>query len=502
MSTPVPKSLSLEAHYLRADRSMLGVLWLCQLGAFALAAWHGTWLQALLVGGGTLALVHLLYALIRGTSLFRCVIGAAFMVMAALHINQAEGTVEMHFSIFVLLAFLIIYRDWVPIVVATVVIAVHHLAFYVLQVREAGVWLAQGVTFGLVLVHAGYVVIEAAVLVYLARMAFNEAREGEVMGETVSQMIGQGEGVDLTRRAQMRTPMLKAFNQLLDTLDQMVADLNGSLLQLAQLGSAVTKGASDLRQGAEQQQGETHYMVQAMRELSQATGEVARNAAEAAQASGDADRHAQQGHAAMQDITREVQSLERNIAQTGEAVEGAAQLAVDIDQVVDVIKGVAEQTNLLALNAAIEAARAGDQGRGFAVVADEVRNLSQRTAQSTGEIQDFIQRLQQASASAREAMALSRGSVERCLQVTQNSAQVLSGIVAEIASIAALNGQIAAATEQQTAVGDDVTRHLRDVEQVAVANAAEAVELDRLAGELAQVRARLSEDAAQFRTGG
>ncbi|HBT58403.1 MAG TPA: methyl-accepting chemotaxis protein, partial [Pseudomonas sp.] len=348
MSKPVPESLTLEAHYLHADRAMLGVLWLCLLGALGLAVWHGTWLQAMLVGGGTVLLAHILYALIRGSLLFRCFVAAAFMVMSALHINQAQGTLEMHFSIFVLLAFLIIYRDWRPIVVATIVIAVHHLAFYVLQMQEAGVWLAQGVTFGLVMVHAGYVIIEAGVLVYLARMSFNEAREGEVMGQTVARMIGDGSGVDLTCRANMRSPMLDSFNALLDTLENMVSGLSASMQQLGQLGSSVSKGASDLRQGSEQQQDKTRYMVQAMLELSQATADVARNAADAARASSEADKRAQDGHAAMQEIAREVASLENNIAQTGEAVDGAAQLAIDIDQVVDVIKGVAEQTNLLA----------------------------------------------------------------------------------------------------------------------------------------------------------
>lgn len=79
--------------------------------------------------------------------------------------------------------------------------------------QEAGVWLAQGVTFGLVMVHAGYVIIEAGVLVYLARMSFNEAREGEVMGQTVARMIGDGSGVDLTCRANMRSPMLDSLGK-------------------------------------------------------------------------------------------------------------------------------------------------------------------------------------------------------------------------------------------------------------------------------------------------
>ena len=500
MNPAVPQSLSLDAHYLQADRVMLGVLWLCMLASLALASWYGTWAQTLVVGGGTLLAMHGLHALGKGGRLFRCAMGAAFMVMAALHINQSHGTLEMHFSIFVLLAFLIYYRDWLPILVATLVIAIHHFMFFYLQSQQQGVWLAQGVTFGLVFVHAGYVVVEAAVLIYLAQLGYRDALEGEAMGRATAMMMAEGERVDLTYRVPMRTPMVDSFNRFVDGLDLMVADVGDSLQRLSDVGQAVTGKSDVVRQSAERQQDETQYMVQAMQELSHATADVARNAADAAKASEDADGHAQQGHRAMLDIRQEVGSLEENIRLTSTAVNGAAQLAIDIDQVVDVIKGVAEQTNLLALNAAIEAARAGEQGRGFAVVADEVRNLSQRTAHSTAEIQDFMSRLQHASEEARGAMQRSQASVDRCLSVTEQSAQILSGIVAEIANIASLNSTIAAATHEQATVGDDVAKHLQGIGDIAIANADQAVELAGLASELEAVRGQLNGEVSRFIT--
>ena len=500
MTTRIINPLSLEAHYHKADKAMLAVLWVCQVYALALAPWHGTWGQALLVGGGTILIIHALQALIGGQRLFRCAIGAALMVMAALHINQSHGTIEMHFSIFVLLAFLIYYRDWLPIVVAALVIAVHHLMFFYLQSRVSGVWLAVDATWGLVWIHAGYVVVEAAVLVYLARASYVDAREGEMLAAVTSEMIADPQALDLTRRAVMRTAMLDIFNSFIAELDEVVAGVKTTLKEVSRVSGSVSERSGLVRDGADRQAGEAAYMAQAMQEMTSATADVARSAEEAAEAARNVDSHAHQGNAAMQQIRQDIESLDRDLGLTGEAVNGAAQLANDIHQVVDVIKGVAEQTNLLALNAAIEAARAGEQGRGFAVVADEVRNLSQRTAKSTAEIQDFIGRLQHASESARNAMLRSQDAVQRCLGSADASVTTLAGMVEQVAHISRLNTQIATATLEQSAVGEDVAQHLQGVNDIAQSNAAQAVDLAELSRELDQLRSMLEQRVQRFVT--
>lgn len=495
----VPR-LGLDELYKKADRTMIGVLWITFFYSLALAGWHGTWMQALLVGGGTLLTMHALYALIAGERLFRCLVAAALMVMSALHINQSQGAVEMHFSIFVLLAFLIYYRDWLPIVVGAGVIAVHHLAFFYLQTQAAGVWLAAEATWGLVWVHAGYVVVEAGVLVYLARQSLHDAQEGLALTTATAEIVGAQGGIDLSYRVPMNTPAMDAFNGFVSQLGGVVGGVQSGLRQLGELSSDVTAKSVEVRQGADRQAGEASYMVQAIGELSSATSEVARNAEQAASAARKADQHAQKGNQAMQHIKQEIASLHRDISVTGDAVEGTARIAADIHQVVDAIRGVAEQTNLLALNAAIEAARAGEQGRGFAVVADEVRNLSQRTSKSTAEIQDFITRLQDASGAATQAMSRSRDSVGRCLDSADSSAQMLQGMVGEINQISQLNDLIATATQQQAAVGDDLSQHLHGVKDVASANAGQAVQLASLADRLDGLRGELDDQVSRFIT--
>ncbi len=496
----MPTSLSpLQQHYRKADRIMLGVLWLMALFSLGLAAWHGTWGQALLVGGGTAVVVSVLNQLISGHRLLRCVMGAAFMVMSALHINQAGGMLEMHFGIFVLLAVLVYYRDWLPIAVAAAVIAVHHLSFFALQAQGVDVVVLPSGSWPVIFLHALYVVVESAILIYLALQTYAEAVEGAALTQAAAKLTENEDEIDLSYRSSAQGEVSKGFNRFLGTLDELVSEVIKDTRSLQQMGTHLVQATGQLRTGADQQQGEISHMGSAMLQMSSAIDEVARHADSAATAAQTANQLAAEGSRSVNHVRSEIGKLATQIDATESEVQALANQSEQIGKVLEVIRSIAEQTNLLALNAAIEAARAGDQGRGFAVVADEVRNLAQKTALSTAEIQQIISRLQQSSRQAATAMQDSRDSVRRCVQDSQATAELLGAVAQDISAITQMNELIAAATHQQAATSAEVSQYLNSVQQVAEQTLGDAQKLNLDGQQLSQLAERLSRLSGRFR---
>jgi methyl-accepting chemotaxis protein len=204
-----------------------------------------------------------------------------------------------------------------------------------------------------------------------------------------------------------------------------------------------------------------------MNEMAATVQEVSRNAQYAADGALKADEEARNGAAVVTETIAAINSLSGNVENASEVIQRLEAESENIGSVLDVIRGIAEQTNLLALNAAIEAARAGEQGRGFAVVADEVRTLASRTQQSTSEIQEMIERLQQGSKNAVAVMEEGRRQTQAGVEQAARAGQTLQDITAAITSIRDLNTQIASAAEQQASVAEEINRSIVSINEVA-----------------------------------
>ncbi|OIQ24658.1 methyl-accepting chemotaxis protein [uncultured Vibrio sp.] len=256
-----------------------------------------------------------------------------------------------------------------------------------------------------------------------------------------------------------------AVQQMSRSLAELVTNLDSSMHALRSELSLVESRAGSIASLTETQQQSTEMIATAMTEMASSANNVADSARDTATNTDEADKQSQHTQTL---IHNTVDNIEGLATQLGTASQAVADLDNDVNSIVkvlDVIGDIAEQTNLLALNAAIEAARAGEQGRGFAVVADEVRNLAGRTQESTKEIQQMINNLQEGSRNAINTMEICAETSQSTVTESQNASDALQQIVVALESISAMSHQIATAAAEQTQVGDDISKRINMIEE-------------------------------------
>jgi len=263
-----------------------------------------------------------------------------------------------------------------------------------------------------------------------------------------------------------------AFDNMLSELNTFVADINQSSCQLANAATELATVSAQTNSNIDQQKSQTMQVATAMTEMSATVSEIANSSTNTADATQKADAFSDEGQEVVNATMAAIDKLAFSIGNTNEVVERLASNTESVGTVLDVIRGVAEQTNLLALNAAIEAARAGEQGRGFAVVADEVRHLAQRTQDSTQEIQSIIGNVQAGAAEVVSAMASGLEQAELSVQCARDAKEKLQNINGMVDHISDMTAQIATASEEQSAVADEVSRNINDINMASEQNAA------------------------------
>lgn len=384
------------------------------------------------------------YAYFSGKNAYLPLLNTLALTFASIAmVAGAHGMIEYHFSIFMVLAMIAYYESVPLMLVSTAIFAAQHLGAEV--VLPELVFGSHEYTFGMMLIHAMFLVLTSAFMILQIRVKTKQTallrqeneRHERLIVATTEQLAGTS-------------------SELMGIVDSLTQHSEATVRQSSEIMAAMR----NVKGSAKRQAAASGESARTMDEMAHGVQRIAESQSAVSEAAAEMASGAERGNEAVGTAIRQFDAIRDASRSASEATERLRSDTLRISGITAAIAEIASQTNLLALNAAIEAARAGEHGRGFGVVAGEVRKLASLSEQSAAQIASLVENVLEATQDVVRQMNEGSREIERGSAVVGEAAMAFADIVARAHAISDSTRDVSSASEQLSASAEQITASL------------------------------------------
>ena len=303
-------------------------------------------------------------------------------------------------------------------------------------------------------------------------------------------------------------------NSLLERLSFAINGVQRSSNQLTDTAHNLAYTAGLVSHNTDKQQEVSQSMAAAVEEMSSSVAEITSTMEELSASSTQIADYSQsvvevanitlesskKGAGAMQILQSRMSEIHQDSENSLDEIVQLGRKSKEISKVMDLINTVADQTKLIAFNAALEASSAGESGKRFSVVASEIRRLADSVTDSTHEIEDRIQEIQDAINRLVITSEKGASSIEMGMQVSSETAQDLNALVQAASKTSSAAQQISLSTRQQKTASSQVVTALRDIANASMYNAQSVRSITDISEDMIRMSDELNQLTSEFTT--
>ncbi|TAL48343.1 MAG: methyl-accepting chemotaxis protein [Methylovulum sp.] len=319
--------------------------------------------------------------------------------------------------------------------------------------------------------------------------------------------------INIETRADDETSLLAAMKAMQGSLALTIGNVNNSVHKLERAAARLTQTAGLVVENNLHQQEVSHSMAAAVEEMSSTVVEITSTMEELSASSTQIADHStsvvdianhtlensKKGSDSMQQLLTRMGDIRTgNQNSLREIVELGAK-SKEISKVMEIINAIADQTKLIAFNAALEAASAGESGRRFGVVAAEIRRLADSVTDSTNEIENKIQEIQDSISRLVITSEKGTSTIDAGMAASAETARHLDDLVDAAGQTSSAAQQISLSTQQQKTASSQVVSALREIVTASAHTAQSIRSITEIGNEMNAMSRELSKLVNQFK---